>query len=391
MKKSIVFVVLLCIVLMFCACGRKAKEEVPIVRIGVFEPSSGDYASVGQKEILGIQYANMECPNIEIGGKTYEVQLIITDNESSKETAADVAMELIDAGAAVILGSYGAELSGAGAPVFEEAGVAAIGVTYYEPSVTLGNSYYYSISFHNSFYAAILASFAVDRLNAKTAYCLGVSGSPNDVELITSFTQLFEAAGGKVVTDYFSANSMDFTGYLNKAVMEEAELILVPSSASCAAQIVTQANELDMEVPILGADWVDDSQVLSAAAGSNIQLYIATPYVNGISPQFDEGFQKYIEDNSEAKVANGDSDEISSVTAMGYDAYYLAIRAMKLAKSVDKADILAKMPAVTSSGICGDISFDPDGDALRSTAFIKASDNSNGIWVFERTQSVKND
>lgn len=387
MRKSIILFVALCLALALCACGGQAKEEDRVVKIGVFEPSTGNYASVGMKEILGIQYANVECPSVEIGGKTYEIQLILTDNRSGIETAAAAAEDLVDAGAAIVIGSYGSELSLAGAPAFEEAGVAAVGATCSDPAVTAGNSYYYSICFPDSLYADTLACFASEQLGAKNAYCLGTTGNMYGSELITRFTQSFEKAGGRVVTDFFPSGVTDFSGYLNKAVNEGAELIFAPVSTSSAAQIVTQAIEHEMELPVLGPDWIDDSQVLEAAAGSNVKLYVSTPYLSGISEQFDKGFQEYLDANSEAKVANGGSDAVSSVTALGYDAYYLAVKAMKLAGSVDKADILAKMPAVTFSGICGEFSFDADGDALRTNAFIKGSDNANGIWVLEKIQS----
>ena len=72
---------------------------------------------------------------------------------------------------------------------------------------------------------------------------------------------------------------------------------------------------------------------------------------------------------------------------MGYDAYYVALEAMKAAGSVDKADILAKLPAVTYSGVSGAIAFDDIGDAVRDTAFIKTSDNAAGAWKLETVQT----
>ena len=41
-----------------------------VVKIGVFEPSTGDSASGGKKETLGMQYANQETPTVEVGGET---------------------------------------------------------------------------------------------------------------------------------------------------------------------------------------------------------------------------------------------------------------------------------------------------------------------------------
>ena len=37
-------------------CGKKAEEKV--IKIGVFEPASGDSGAGGKQEMLGMQYAN---------------------------------------------------------------------------------------------------------------------------------------------------------------------------------------------------------------------------------------------------------------------------------------------------------------------------------------------
>ena len=48
-----------------------------VIKIGVFEPFTGDSASGGKKEYLGMQYANYETPTVEIGGTEYTVELVL--------------------------------------------------------------------------------------------------------------------------------------------------------------------------------------------------------------------------------------------------------------------------------------------------------------------------
>ena len=76
----------------FMSCGGK-KEN--IVKIGVYEPASGDNGAGGKQETLGVQYANQITPTVTIGGKEYKVQLEIVDNESSNDKAVTAASELI--------------------------------------------------------------------------------------------------------------------------------------------------------------------------------------------------------------------------------------------------------------------------------------------------------
>ena len=96
MKKLTALLLVMCMVLSLCACGgsgSKASGE-KVVKIGVFEPSSGDSASGGKKEILGMQYANSQQPTVTLGGETYKVELVYGDNGSSTDKAPSAASSL---------------------------------------------------------------------------------------------------------------------------------------------------------------------------------------------------------------------------------------------------------------------------------------------------------
>ena len=359
-----------------------------VVKIGVFEPSTGDSASGGKKEMLGMQYANAETPTVEIGGETYQVELVYADNGSSTDKAPSAAAELVSQGVSLVLGSYGSGVSIAGGPVFDDAGLAAIGVTCTNPNVTAGNDYYYRICFLDPFQGTVLANFAKDKFDAKVAYCLGETGNEYDQGLIAYFTQAFEAAGGTVVTASFPTNNSDFSTYLNQAKNEGADVIFTPVSIAYATQIIQQAAALDIDAAFLGSDTLDDNMVLAAAEGTDVQLYVSTFYQEGGSPEFDEGVKAYINENPEALTNNGGNDTIAAVTAMGYDAYYVALEALKAAGSTDPGAVKAALPDVTYTGVSGDIAFDEIGDAIRDTAYIKVADTANSTWALETVQTV---
>jgi len=391
MKKIVALLLVLCMMLSLVACGSAPKAEAEgekVVKVGVFEPSSGDSASGGKKEILGMQFANSETPTVEVNGETYKVELVYADNGSSTDKAPSAASDLVSAEVSVVLGSYGSGVSMAGGPKFEEAGIPAIGVTCTNPNVTAGNSYYFRICFLDNFQADVLANFAMDKFDAKVAYCLGESGNEYDQGLIAFFEQVFTAAGGKVIKDSFPNGNADFNSYLNKAKSEGADVIFTPVSIAYAVQIMKQAASLGIEAPFLGSDTLDDNMVLDAVKGTDLQLYVSTFYQEGGSPEFDEGIKKYINDNDEAKAANGGNDTISAVTAMGYDAYYVALEAMKKADSVDKADLMETLGSVTYTGVSGDIAFDDIGDAVRDTAYIKTANTAEGTWALETVQKA---
>lgn len=392
MKKIVALLLVVVMALGLCACAAPAEENVEaagekVVKIGVFEPSSGDSASGGKKEILGMQYANSETPTVDINGETYKVELVLADNGSSTDKAPTAAADLVSADVSVVLGSYGSGVSMAGGPKFEEAGIPAIGVTCTNPNVTAGNNYYFRICFLDNFQADVLANFAMDKFDAKVAYCLGESGNEYDQGLVAFFKQVFEAAGGTVITDSFPTGNADFTSYLNKAKSEGAEVIFTPVSIAYAVQIISQAASLGIEAPFLGSDTLDDNMVLEAIKGTDMELYVSTFYQEGGAAEFDAGIKEYINTNETALASNGGNDTISAVTAMGYDAYYVALEAMKQAGSTDKAAIMATLPSVSYTGVSGAIAFDEVGDAVRDTAYIKTADTANGVWTLETVQT----
>ena len=391
MKRVIAVILVLCMALSLCACsssGSGSASGEKVIKIGVFEPSSGDSASGGKKEILGMQYANSQEPTVTLGGETYKVELVYGDNGSSTDKAPSAASSLVSAGVSVVLGSYGSGVSMAGGPKFEEAGIPAIGITCTNPNVTAGNSYYFRICFLDNFQADVLANFAVSKFSAKTAYCLGESGNEYDQGLIAFFTKVFEAAGGKVITDSFPTNTSDFSTYLSKAVSSGAEVIFCPVSISYSTQIVKLAASMGLEIPILGSDTLDSNMVLEAASGSDVKLYVSTFYQEGGSPEFDEGIKAWLNEDATAMTNNGGNDTIAAVTAMGYDAYYVALEALKAAGSTDPAAVKAALPGVTYTGVTGDIAFDDIGDAIRDTAYIKVADTANNAWALETMQKA---
>ena len=356
-----------------------------VVRIGVFEPSTGDSGPGGKQEMLGMQYANTETPTVDIGGETYTVQLVYADNGSDSAKAPTAAADLVAQDVALVLGSYGSGVSMAGGPVFDEAGLAAIGVTCTNPNVTAGNDYYFRICFLDNFQAQVLVNFAEEKFSAKKAYLLGELGNEYDQGLISYFEQTFS---GEVVKDSFPTNTSDFTTYLNKAVAEGCDVIFCPVSIAYSTQIVKLAADMGLEIPILGSDTLDSNMVLEAAAGSNVKLYVSTFYQEGGSPEFDEGIKAYINGDSTALTNNGGNDTIAAVTAMGYDAYYVALEALKAAGSTDPAAVKAALPGVTYTGVSGSIAFDEQGDAVRDTAYIKTADTANNVWTLETVQTA---
>ena len=383
-KLSVLFAIMLCV----CMIAAASVSAQNVVKIGVFEPASGDSGAGGKQEMLGMQYANYETPTVEIGGVTYEVQLVYADNGSSTDKAPSAAQQLVSSGVSVVLGSYGSGVSIAGSQYFADANIPAIGASCTNPQVTAGNDHYVRICFLDPFQGTVLANYAFKELGATVAYSLAELGNDYDQGLATYFKQAFEALGGTVIADSFPTGTSDFTSYLTNAQMYGAQVFFCPVSIAYSTQIIQQAASQGVEFPILGGDTLDSNVVANAAKGTNVQVTVTTFYQEGANADFDNGFKAWLNSNSEALTNNGGNDMIAAVSVMGYDTYYTALEALKAAGSVDSAAVKSVLPGVTLNGVSGAIAFDEVGDAIRSSAFVKKVDNASGDWEFVVEQTV---
>lgn len=387
MKKVLALVVALVLVLSFTT----AAMAEDTVKIGVFEPSSGDNGAGGRQEVLGIEYANKLKPTVEIGGKTYNVELVVVDNQSASDKAVTAAQSLVSDGVSIVLGSYGSGVSMAGGDVFAAAGIPAIGVSCTNPNVTLLCDYYWRICFLDPFQGSVMANFAAEK-GCKKAYVLTMLGEDYGNGLGYYFTDAFQKLGGEVVSETFPEGTSDFSAYLNNAVNAGCDVVFAPSATTYASLIIDQAAAQSVSFPLMAGDTWESSVILDAAKGKNVDVYVSTFFAedesNAAAVEFVSGFKAWLNENSDKLTNNGGNDIVAAVSVLGYDAYNVALAALEAAGSADPAAIAAAMPSVTYTGITGSIAFDENGDAMKDMAYIKKADGDAGAFVFEKTQSV---
>ena len=398
MKKLFALVLALVMALSLVACGGSssgsAAASAPaasgnkVVKIGVFEPQTGDNGAGGKQEILGMQYANYVQPTVEIGGETYDVKLEIVDNRTTPENGKSAAAELVNRGVSMVLGSYGSGVSMAGGEVFQEAGLPALGTSCTNPQVTAGCDVYFRLAFLDPFQGTVLANYAYKELGVTTAYVLGMLGSDYDQGLVYYFTEAFEGLGGTVVAEDFPEGSANFVSYINNAKAANAGVIFAPVSINYAQLIVEAAAAQGYQGALLGSDTWDSNKVIESATGKDVTAYVTTFYQEGGNPEFDSGIKEWINANPDAKTNNGGNDMVAAVTAIGYDAYLTALEALKIAGSTDPKAVLEALPSVSFEGVTGLIEFDDIGDAKRDAAYIKTANTEAGVWDFVKVQTV---
>ena len=390
MKKFIAIV--LCFAMMACLlAGCAAGSSNNVIKIGVFEPQSGDNGAGGKQEVLGIQYANSVKPTVTIGGKEYKIELDIQDNQSSTDKAVSAAQQLVADKCSVVLGSYGSGVSIAAGTYFANAQIPAIGCSCTNAAVTAGNDYYFRVCFLDPFQGSVMSSFAKDECGASKAYVLSMLGDDYTVGLAKNFVNAFKAAGGEIVGDEtFVEGTADFSAYLNNAVAAGADVIFAPSATNYAALIIEQASTLGIDLPLLAGDTWESSVISNAQKGTDVDVYCSTFFDendnSGLASTFVSGFKAWLNADSQNKANNGGNDIVAAVSALGYDAYMTAVAAIEKAQSTKGSDIQAALKALNCDAVTGSISFDANGDAIKDTAYIKQA--VDGGFSFVKVQTA---
>ena len=385
MKKVIALVLALVMVFALCACGssdsgsstKAASSDEKVVKIGVFEPTSGQNAAGGKKEILGIEYAHSLYPTIDINGETYNIELVYADNASAAEKAPSAAQLLISNDVSVVVGTYGSGCAIAAGDLFAEAKIPAIGTSCTNPQVTAGNDYYFRVCYIDPFQGAVMASYALKQ-GCKNCVVIVEAGDDYSAGFGNYFSEAMKDAGANCETIPFQKDETDFSTIMAEIKSKGYDGIFAPVSIETAPLIINQAREAGVECQIMAGDTWDDISI-AERAGENANgvffsaFFDATDTSNEAGVEFNKGILEWIAaDATRTENNGGTADAISSVTPCGYDAYMAAYNAILAAQSTDGEAIRDALASLDVKGlVTGDLKFDENGDAIKNYVAIK--------------------
>ena len=386
MKKVIALVLALVMVFALCACGSSdsgsssqaaSGSDAKVVKIGVFEPTSGQNAAGGKKEILGIEYAHSLYPTVDINGETYNIELVYADNASDAAKAPSAAQLLISNNVSVVVGTYGSGCAIAAGDLFAEAKIPAIGTSCTNPQVTLGNDYYFRIAYIDPFQGAVMASYALKN-GCKNCVVIVEAGDDYSAGFGNYFSEAMLNGGASCDTVTFQTGETDFSTIMANIKSKGYDGIFAPVSIETAPLIINQAREAGVECQIMAGDTWDDISI-AERAGANANgvffsaFFDASDTSNEAGVEFNKGILEWIAaDATRTENNGGAADAISSVTPCGYDAYMAAYNAILAAQSIDGEAIRDALAGLEVKGlVTGDLKFDENGDAIKNYVAIK--------------------
>ena len=376
-----------------CGSAKKTPDGITVegdtIKVGVFEPVTGENGGGGSQEVLGIRYANKQVPSVTIGDKEYKIELVEVDNQSDKTAAVTAASQLITSGVVAVLGSYGSGVSIAAGATFESAGVPAIGCSCTNPQVTLGNDFYFRVCFLDPFQGTVMANYAYATKGCQKAYVIYQNGDDYSTGLANYFMQAYK--GEVVGQSTFNTNESDFNAYITAAKAANPDVVFVPSSIQTASLFIKQAREAGLDCAIMAGDtWENQTIIDNAGKDNATNVYLSTFFDENDSgaADFVKGYKEFLNSDSANLTLNGGNDVVAAVSALGYDAYMTLVEALKKVDpaNVNSVAIRDSLKTVSFTGVTGSISFDENGDAKKDTAFIK--EMADGAFKFLGTQKT---
>ena len=366
-----------------------------VIKIGVFEPQTGKNGGGGIQEVYGIRYANKIYNTVKIGGEDYKIELYEVDNKSDEKEAVTAAQRLISGKVSAILGSYGSGVSIAAGEYFRDAQIPAIGCSCTNPQVTLDNEYYFRTCFLDPFQGKVMASYCEKKGYKKVAVLTEV-GDDYSEGLGGFFVKACNEKGIEVVSEEkFQKDASEFKSFLTNIQAANPDFIFAPSSIAAAPLILSQARSLGITCQIGAGDTWENGTIIENAHGAADGAVLTTFYE--ANPDTATGEEAvFLKGNGQGETATGFSDYlvnvekqpaiIPAVSALGYDAYLAAYKAIEKAQSTKGEDIRNALASLEYTGVTGPISFNEDGDANKNGAYIKEVEE--GKFVYKEVVTI---
>jgi branched-chain amino acid transport system substrate-binding protein len=173
-----------------------------------------------------------------------------------------------------------------------------------------------------------------------------------------------------VAFESFTTGDQDFSAQLTKIIGAGCDVLFTPQYYNEVPLIVAQAQELGIDIPIIGSDSWGDPQTVELCGAACDGYFFSTHYVaSGATGATKDFIDKFNAKNGEIP---------SDVGALTWDAMLLVVQALKNCGEItgdlaqDRTCINEGMAKIADyEGITGKMTFDEQGDPIKCAVIVK--------------------
>lgn len=361
-------------------CGNSASNDI---KIGMVYELTGNTASYGTSAAKGAKLAFKEI-NASGGVLGKQIQIFAADNKGEPSESTNAMAKVITQDKVIAVTGFTVSSCGIAASSVAEANkIPFVAAATVNPKVTVDErtgkvkDFTFRACFIDSFQGRVGANFALNGLKARKAAVLIDSSSDYSKGLAEIFKGAFTEGGAQIVAEEaYLQKDQDYKPVLTKIKAQNPDLLYIPGYYEDVGKIIKQARELGFTAPILGADAWDSPRLVEIGGPQALDNTYFTNFYsvedkNPVSSKFVEAYK------------NEYGDTPDSMAAMGYDAAYLLVDAIKRANSTEPNKIREALAATQNfKSVSGDMNLNATHDAVRGVVIIEMKD---GRQVYKET------
>lgn len=369
--------------LLLAACGGGGGDTI---KIGLNLEQTGNIPKVGEhSRVAAEMFAEEinEAGGVDVGGQQYQIELVTEDNNGTAEGATAVANKLVTQDE--VLALVGPNASVAAVPAGEVANnleTPMISPWSTNPNTTLNRPWVFRAPFLDPFQGPVVANFATEQFGAERACVLFDVASDYPKGLADNFLSAWEGLHGEgsvVAFESFTTGDQDFSAQLTKIGATDCQVLFTPQYYSEVPLIVEQAQDLGIDIPIVGSDSWGDPQLLELCGEACDGLFYSTHYVaSGATGATAEFIDKF----------NARHNEIpSDVGALTWDSMRLMVQALQNCGTLtgdlaaDRACVRDGLASIENfEGITGNMTFDDQGDPIKCAVIVQIQGGEVGFF-----------
>ena len=280
-----------------CLAGgaASAKVEGDTIVLGAAVSVTGKYSTNGKHTMNGYNLA-IETINaaggVEVAGKTYKLEIVYYDDESTPARGAQLAERLISQdGIKFLLGPYSSGLTKAIAPVTEKYGIPMVEGNGASRSLfTQGYKYLFAVLSTSEQYLAGAISLAAEKATAEgrkpqdLTVALAFENDPFSQDVRAGVIDDASTFGMRVVIDDKLPKELnDMSATLTKVKAVKPDILVISGHSKGAATAIKQIADMKVDVPILALTHCEAADVIGKFGAKADYTLCATQWAETMS------------------------------------------------------------------------------------------------------------